>query len=522
MTRADQSKLAIVVVAVLAAAYVLFPTLQFYRLSQEERVTAPRGTEAAKLREKAIPLGLDLQGGLHVVLEIDRSKLGDDQVQDAVDRAITILRNRIDQFGVAEPVIQRQGEDRIVVQLPGVADPQRAKDLIGKTALLEFKLVKVPEESQQAWDRFDNFLTARAVQGTIEVDSTVIANPFTSNFTLASAGRGFVPEENDGRVRELLVYADTALAGSAVIAWDMEEVDTQGQRGRWLYVLSYEAELTGGSVESATAAIGLEQTNPGGWGVDLQLSPSAGSRFAQLTQANVGRQLAILLDGEVQSAPRINERIPRGRAQITGTFTAEEAKDLSVVLEAGSLPAPVRIIEERTVGPSLGEDSVRNGTTAAIVGTVLVVLFMIIYYQASGGLAVVALGLNLYLLLALLAAFGATLTLPGIAGIVLTVGMAVDANVLILERIREELRGGKTVRAAISNGYNRAFRTILDANVTTLISAAFLFQFGTGPIRGFAVTLFLGLIVNLFTAVLFTRIIYDMITHRRTLKRLSI
>jgi preprotein translocase subunit SecD len=324
------------------------------------------------------------------------------------------------------------------------------------------------------------------------------------------------------KVRELIAIADSGLSQEHQIQWGVEEVGTGGEKGRWLYVLTRRPELTGGSVSSAAPRVGLDQTNPGAWGVSLQLNPQAGSRFAQLTQANVGRLLAIVLDGEVFSAPRINERIPRGTASITGSFSADDAKDLSVVLEAGSLPAPVKIIEERTVGPSLGRDSIRDGTRAVAVGTIAIVLFMLIYYQASGGLSVVALTLNLYLLLALLAGFGATLTLPGIAGIALTVGMAVDANVLILERIREELRGGKTVRSAINTGYDRAFRTILDANVTTLISAVFLFQFGTRPIRGFAVTLSLGLIVNMFTAVLFTRLIYDMITQRRTLTRLSI
>jgi preprotein translocase subunit SecD len=256
--------------------------------------------------------------------------------------------------------------------------------------------------------------------------------------------------------------------------------------------------------------------------VALKLTPRAAGRFAQLTNANVGRFLAIVLDSTVYSAPRINERIPGGTASISGRFTPDEAKDLAVVLEAGSLPAPVRIIEERTVGPSLGQDSIRNGMHAGLYGTIAVILFMLVYYRMSGVLAIAALILNVLYLLACLAGFGATLTLPGIAGIALTVGMSVDANVLILERIREELRGGKTIRAAISTGYDRAFRTILDAHVTTLIAAAFLFQFGTGPIRGFAVTLSVGLIANMFTAVLFTRMVYDVIMHKRTLSKLSI
>jgi protein-export membrane protein SecD len=508
--------------AILAAAYYLYPSIRFYQLPQEERVTATKGTEVANLREKAIPLGLDLQGGLHLVLEVDRERLGPDEISGAVDRAITILRNRIDEFGVAEPLIQRQGEDRIVIQLPGVADPQRAKSLIGKTALLEFKIVRLPEENAQIFDQADAFLSTRVLRGQIEIDTAFVRNPLTSYFEDAQGGFPFIQDINVPRVRELLVIADSSVAREHQIQWGAEEVGPGGQLGRRLYVLTRQPELTGGSVNSATPSNQIDQNTPGAWGISLQLNPQAGSRFAQLTAANVGRLLAIVLDGEVFSAPRINERIPRGTASITGSFTPDEAKDLAVVLEAGSLPAPVKIIEERTVGPSLGRDSIRDGTRAVLVGTVAIVLFMLIYYQASGSLAVIALIMNIYLLLALLAGFGATLTLPGIAGIALTVGMAVDANVLILERIREELRTGKTVRSAINTGYNRAFRTILDANVTTLISAVFLFQFGTGPIRGFAVTLSLGLIVNMFTAVLFTRLVYDMITQRRTLTKLSI
>jgi protein-export membrane protein SecD len=522
MTRADQWKLGIVVLAILAATYYLFPSYQFYQYPQEQRVNDPPGTTVGDLREKAIPLGLDLQGGLHLVLEVDKDKLQPEEVEGAIDRATTIIRNRIDQFGVAEPVIQTQGNDRIVIQLPGVADPTRAKLLIGQTALLEFKLVRVAEEGQRVFNQANAFLQTRVARGQFDVDTVFAAVPLTSLFVLDFGYNGFILEKDIPRARALVAVADSGISSDTEFLWGGLEPLQTGELGRWLYVCASKAELSGGSVDSATPTVGLDQTNPGAWGISLQLNSQAGSKFAQLTQANVGRLLAIVLDGEIQSAPRINERIPRGTASITGSFTPSEAKDLAVVLEAGSLPAPVRIIEERTVGPSLGRDSIQDGTKAAIIGTILVVVFMLIYYQLSGGLAVIALLLNIYLLLALLAGFGATLTLPGIAGIILTVGMAVDANVLILERIREELRAGKTVRAAINNGYDRAFRTILDANVTTLISAGFLFQFGTGPIRGFAVTLSLGLIVNMFTAVLFTRLIYNLISHRRSLKKLSI
>ena len=518
MTRADQWKLGIVTLALLVAAYYLYPTYQFYQLDPSDRVTALKGTAIADLRERAIPLGLDLQGGLHIVLEVDREKLSPDQLEGAVDRAITILNNRIDEFGVAEPIVQKQGLDRIVVQLPGVADPTRAKALIGQTALLEFKLVRVPEETQQVFVAADAYLVARGYTG---LDSTFRSQPLTELLRPGYAGSGFVLEQDLGRGRELVTVANEGIPRESILSWG-DDAQGEGGDGRLLYVLKRTPELTGGSVANAVAQIGLEQTNPSAWGVSLQLNAQAGSQFAQLTQANVGRQLAIVLDGEVQSAPRINERIPRGTAQITGSFSPEEAKDLAVVLQAGSLPAPVRILEERTVGPSLGRDSIRDGAKAFLIGTVAVVLFMLVYYQASGGLAITALLLNVFLLLAVLAGLRATLTLPGIAGIALGVGMAVDANVLILERIREELRLGKSVRQAVDLGYDRAFRAILDSNVTTLISAAFLFQFGTGPIRGFAVTLSVSLIVNMFTAVLFTRLVYDMVLHRRTLSKLSI
>ena len=520
MNRSEMWKLVSVVVATLVSIFYLFPTLRFYQVPFVERMTAPKDSPVAKLREKAIPLGLDLQGGLHLVMEVDRSRLAGAEAERAVDRAMTVIRNRIDQFGVAEPLVQKQGLDRIVVQLPGLHDAQRAKDLIGKTALLEFNLVRSPEEAQFLFDRVDAFLAGRVAAGRMQVDTSLAAKPLTSHFMDAGAGAGFVLLEDLETVRRLVAEADSIVPPDTRLTWGNEETGVGGRTGYWLYVLKGQPELTGESVASAIAQMKADE--PGKWEVSLRLTPRAAGRFAQVTNANVGRQLAIVLDQVVYSAPVINERIPGGQASISGRFTPEEAKDLAVVLEAGSLPAPVSIVEERTVGPSLGQDSIRNGLNAALYGSIAVILFMLIYYRMSGALAIAALALNVLYILAWLAGFRATLTLPGIAGIALTIGMAVDANVLILERIREELRGGKTVRAAITTGYDRAFRTILDANVTTLISAAFLFQFGTGPIRGFAVTLAVGLIANMFTAVLFTRMVYDFILHRRTLNKLSI
>jgi preprotein translocase subunit SecD len=292
--------------------------------------------------------------------------------------------------------------------------------------------------------------------------------------------------------------------------------------GSVLYVLKKEPEMTGAAIANATMQFDLDQTRPGAPGVSLNMNASGTNTFRRVTGANVGRNLAIVLDGKVKSAPRIQGRIPSGRASITGSFADEEARDLAIVLRAGALPAPVNIIEERTVGPSLGADSIRSGLMAGIIGAVAVVIFMLVYYRLSGGIAVIGLFLNILFLFAALSALRGTLTLPGIAGIVLTIGMAVDANVLIFERIREELRAGKRVRPAIEAGYERALRTIMDSNLTTLISALVLAQFGTGPVKGFAVTLGIGIIANLYTAVFVTRMIYDLVTARRTVRNLSI
>ncbi len=371
----------------------------------------------------------------------------------AVRQGLETIRNRIDQFGVAEPSIQQQGENRILVQLPGVQDPERAKALIGKTALLEFKLVD---------DRADPEAAART---------------------------GTVPEGDE------LLY--------------QRRIDKEtGAERKTPFLVNKKAFLTGRDL--ATARVSIDQNTSEPY-VSLEFNAAGGKAFSDLTEANVGKRLAIVLDGNVHSAPVIREKIPSGRAQITGGFTTQEATDLAIVLRAGALPAPVQVLEERTVGPSLGADSIRRGLLSTLTAALAVVLFMVIYYRLSGLIADLALALNLLILLAAMAGFHATLTLPGIAGIVLTIGMAVDTNILIFERIREELRGGKTVRAAIDAGFARAFRTVIDTHVTVLVSAAILYQFGTGPVKGFAVSLAIGILASLFTAVFFTRLIFDLI-----------
>jgi len=387
------------------------------------------------------------------------------QIADlAVRQGLETIRNRVDQFGVAEPTIQRQGENRILVQLPGIQDAERAKALIGKTALLEFK-----------------FLNEQA-----DVERATREGP---------------PPGSD-------------------LLWQ-RQIDKETKQERKLpYVVEKKTLITGADL--STARVSIDQTTSEPY-VSVEFNSTGARTFAELTEKNVGRRLAIVLDGNVHSAPVIREKIPSGQAQITGGFTTEEATDLAIVLRAGALPAPVKILEERTVGPSLGADSIRQGVISILASSLLVFLFMLIYYRLSGMIADVALALNLLILLAVMAGFHATLTLPGIAGIALTIGMAVDTNIIIFERIREELRTGKTIRASIDSGFSRAFTTIIDTHVTVLVSAAILYQFGTGPVKGFAVSLFIGILASLFTAVFFTRLLFDVIYMRRTgLRTLSI
>jgi preprotein translocase subunit SecD len=384
---------------------------------------------------------------------------------DAVRQGLETIRNRVDQFGVAEPTITRQGADQILIQLPGIQDPARAKALIGKTALLEFKMLD---------------------------DQT----------SVEQAQAGQLPETSE------LLYG--------------REVDKQTKVERKVpYVVQKRTLLTG--AELTRAEVQADPNSLGNWQVAIEFT-SAGTRiFGELTEQNVGKRLAIILDGNVYSAPRINERIPSGRAVITGHFTVDDARDLAIVLRAGALPAPVVLLEERTVGPSLGADSIRQGLIAITASAVVVFIFMLVYYRLSGLIADVALGLNLLMLLAFMAAIRATLTLPGLAGIALTVGMAVDTNILIFERIREELRLGKTPRSAIEAGFRRAFRTIVDTHLTVMGTAIILLSFGTSSVKGFGVSLFIGLGASLFTAYFFTRLLFDLVyMGRRKLERVSI
>lgn len=515
-------RILVVVVLILVALWSLWPTFKYYTLSPEKRSGIPR-SELLQLKKKALNLGLDLQGGMYLLMEVDKSKLSPEEAKGAVERAMEVIRNRIDQWGVFEPSIQRIGEDRILVQLPGVLERERARSLIGRTALLEFRLVADQDLLYKTLDRIDRTLlgeTAKDTTDTLEINE----RPFSS--LLNSYGSDvLVVEDNWAKVDSILSLPSIKklIPAGYTFLWG-KILEFGGKKYRTLYLLKREASLTGAYLKSARHDVG-GGTDPKIANkpiVRLTFNRKGAARFAAVTGQNVGRRLAIVLDGTVQSAPVIQERISGGTAMITGIDSMEEAKELAVVLRAGALPAPVKIIEERSVGPLLGKDSIRRGIRALIIGFASVIIFMAIYYSFAGIIADLALLLNLLFILALLAGLHATLTLPGLAGLILTVGMAVDANVLIFERIREELAAGKTPKVAVDAGYARAMITILDANITTLIAALVLLKFGTGPIKGFAVVLSIGIIVSFFTAIFFTKIIFDYLLGVKKMKTVSI
>ena len=430
------------------------------RPDQKEKLFNVVGNKFSDLKAGASKPEGDL---LNIELLVPENQLA--SIKDnAVNQALETIRNRIDQFGVSEPVIVKQGENQILVQLPGVKDPQRALELIGKTAQLEFKLV-------------DEEATARGESGAIPADDEVLK--------IRSKNR------------------ETGVETTAPI------------------VLKRQALLTGELLTDARISMGGRDIGSE-ISVGLEFNSEGARIFDKVTAENVGKRLAIVLDNTVYSAPQIRERISGGKASITGGFTMDEAKDLAIVLRAGALPAPVKVVQNITIGPTLGQDSINKGVLATLLASIFVIIFMVIYYRYSGIIANVALALNLIYLLGIFSAFKATMTLPGIAGIALTIGMGVDSNVLIFERIREELRLGKTVRAAVDGGYAKAWVAIFDSHITTLITAAVLFIFGTGPIKGFAITLIFGMIINLFTAVFGSKTIFDWILAKYKPRTLSI
>ncbi|MBI5470916.1 MAG: protein translocase subunit SecD [Ignavibacteriae bacterium] len=581
-------RISIVAAALLIGIYYLWPTYVDYRFQQQ--LKSLTGADSLKFyeeheadirenRARRIKLGLDLQGGMRVVLEVNTLKLIEDLAKNkdeqftqlaqevrnelltseetpvaimkrkfdergirmgkyyrsiretndevasyledeskkAIDRAIEIVRNRVDQYGVSEPSIQKLGGTRIIVELPGVSNEQEVRDLVGKTALLEFKLLKEPEQVQRALMEIDRIIAGKTDTTAADTtkalsDTTARAHPFTSLLT-GLGGDIAVSSENIDRVKRLLARDDVkrGMPPDMQVLFGAKSTIVQGVAYTPIYCVKAQAELEGGVVVNAKASI---DPNTAGHVVDMEMNNEGSKDWARITGANIKKRIAIVMDNAVFSAPVVQQKIIGGRSQISGMSNLDEARLIEIVLKAGALPAPVEIAEQRSVGPSLGEDSIRSGLFSSGLATLLTILFMIIYYRTGGAVADVAVVFCLILLLAVLAAFQGTLTLPGIAGIILTLAVAVDANVLIYERVREEQATGKTLRAAIDAGYEKAFTAIFDSNLTTFITGVILFQFGTGPVQGFALTLMIGIAASMFTAIFITRIIFNVMTDK--------
>ena len=459
-------KWGLIIAILLGSLYLIYPNYKWYSKPLTERETLDTLGERPK---RMLNLGLDLRGGSSLLLELEVSKLSaKEPLNEAMARAIEIIRNRIDQYGVAETSITKQGDKWIMVQLPGVSNPQRAEELIGKTAMLEFRIVKN-----------DISVAQKAIEKLESLDK-----PFDDNGNLVPEVSKLVP------------------AGYQIM---------RNKEGGYSLVTDT-APVTGADLENARVVMMGENGYPE---VSFEFNAEGSKKFGQLTGANIGKNLAIVLDNTVQSAPTIQARITK-QGRISGTFSAEEARALAIVLKAGALPAPVKVIEKKTIGPTLGEDSIKSGLSASFYALVIILAFMLVYYKAAGFIADIALLLNFVFTVAIMSYFSATLTLPGIAGMILSLAMAIDANVLIIERMREEKLLGKPVYEIINLGYDKAWSAIFDSNITTIIVGACLLQFGTGPVKGFAVTLIIGLLVSLFTAVFVTRAIYELVLTSNT------
>lgn len=618
-----RSKLVLIIASLGLALYFLYPTYQsnsfekqMLERSGDDSLSFVNANETAirDARAKRIKLGLDLQGGMRVVLEVDivrmleqiaknkdeqfneiieivraEARTSDepviaifqrnfesrqirmsryfgsireennqiisrlqDETDKAVDRAMEIVRNRVDQYGVSEPAIQKQGGRRIIVELPGVSKEDEVRQLLQGTALLEFKLMKDPEIIYKTMDAIDKFLAGKGYADSSKSmkDSSVKATTGSSLAALTNtdsagsvipegskspeqlakehpflylarpnqqgSGEAYVSENDKAKVDRILARKDVQKLIPADMAFYFSSKHifiNEGVKYYALYGLRKTAELTGGVLVNARATIDPNFNQPV---VSMEMDNQGAIEWARITGANVGKRMAIVLDNAVFSCPSIRGKITGGRSQIEGMANIEEARLLEIILKAGALPAPVDIIEQRSIGPSLGEDSIQAGTYSFLIALGMIILFMVTYYRTGGAVAVIALFVNIIFIFAILAAFGGTLTLPGIAGIVLTIGMAVDANVLIFERIREELATHKTLRASIDAGYEKAFSAIIDSNITTLFTGIVLYQFGTGPVQGFALTLMMGVTANLFTAIVITRVIFDIATERGT------
>ena len=531
-------------------------------------ILAVLGLSAYYLATRGLKLGLDLQGGMHLVLEIDdpEETLDQDARADAIDRAERIIRTRVDEFGVEEPLIQKIGSERLIVELAGLDDESRAKEVINQQAYLEWKLVLETTEVAPSLERLDRAVVAavgeeglremgRAVEtaettsiedllfstpddsgqaeaagdpadaDAAEADDTgedasapeegadaeaepeLNFRPFTSLLRSGETGTYLVDMadvETANRFMELPEF-QRALPRNLSLQWSWDSLPMGAGFYRELYVLEEDPFLTGDQLESATANRDPQFNQAQ---VIFQLNRRGGREFQRLTGAHIGDRIAIVLDGEVVSAPVVRDRIGANGSIELGSADMSEAADLALVLRAGALPAPLRILEERTVGPSLGQDSIDQGRVAGMVGLAAVLVIMLVYYKTAGALALLALGAYVLLVLGGLSALNANLTLPGIAGLILSVGMAVDANVLIFERIREELAQRRAPRTAVDEGFGNALSAIVDANITTLITGLILFQFGTGPVRGFAVTLCIGIVASFFSALYVTRTLF--------------
>ncbi len=623
----NRFQLVLIVLLTLLSAWFLLPTFQdASHTSKLKSFSSPEDSLAYvrenrksidKAQEKRLKLGLDLQGGMHVVLEVDVLELlenrarnrdaqfdsvmaivrerakkesgeipkmlaeefqkrqvrlsryyyeirdSDDEIVEklskealeAVDRAKEIIRNRVDQYGVAEPTILTQGGRRIIVELPGVSDKERVRKLLKGTAKLEFKLVRDAELAFKVLQDINEYLARYPVMptgDTSRVDSAAIlaraqldsiraipdslrtkeqrrlVNPLfavdeetTDKIIIDPRAGFFVTDAGKSTVLGLLNRPDikARIPSDLEFALDARPVsENEGLKFYRLYALKKEPELTGSVITEANATFSVDQSLPE---VNMKMNDEGTKIWARTTGANIGKQIAIVLDGAVYSAPVVQSKIPNGSSVINGIGSIEEAKDLEIVLKAGALPAPVQISEERTVGASLGADSIRAGLFSITLGFVVVAIFMLLYYRTSGILADLALVFNILFVIAFLAGFSATLTLPGIAGLVLTIGMAVDANVLIFERVREESSRGKNLKLAIEIGYDKAFSAILDSHVTTFGAAALLYTFGIGPIRGFAVTLMIGIAASLFTAIVVTKVVLDWMIERNSVTETS-
>ena len=577
--------------------YALFPSIKYQLLSDDAKNNLSKD-ELAYFESKSIKQGLDLKGGIYIVLEVDLPQLVNtlaknkdkkfdrfltelnqeyknnsadfftlfeqkasqqdlklpryfisygktkDQIieqlslqsTDSINRIIEIIQNRVDQFGVSEPTIQKQGNNRVVVELAGIQDSERARELLQSTALLELMIVKDVENTNTIVRQIDGIVSVNIEESKDNVDQLFSAdtdegnNLGFSSLLMAVGSDLAISSDNIPTLKNILSQENVQqvldATGSLFLTSNspVTLINDFGEEEEvyLLYHLVDNAELTGGVIEDAQMRLSQSGVSAGQATVQVEMNNEGSREWARITGVNVNKRIAIVLDKKVHMAPVIRSQIFGGATVIEGMDSIQEAEDIAIVLRAGALPVPVTIVDQRVVGPSLGADSVSAGTSSIMIGLLLIVLFIIFYYRASGFIASFSLMWTLILLLGVLALLEATLTLPGIAALILTVGMSVDANVIIFERIKEELRNGKSVRSAIDSGYERAITTIVDANLTTGIAAAVLYQYGSGPIKGFATVLFWGIIVSMFTAIIVTRFVFDFITSRKNIEKLSI